>query len=327
MKRKFFKLFYRNKKKNRKFLRIYIIEGYLIPVYHSLNIEIIETIKIKRRGDKMNQEYLNILEKLRPIDNEFMQVLFRSEKCVELLVKTIFGDDVSVVKFKTEDKRKNLGGRSIWMDIVATLSDGKIVNIEMERSIENATPLRARYHASILDSSKSYPKQKWHKLPEMYVIFICEKDVFNTKQLVNHVQRTMDNGDLFKDKLHIIYLNASIQDESPLGLLMHDLMCEDPDNMHYKVLRKRVSHFKKTKGGRKKMCKELKKLVEEENKKAEKRGEKQGKLKIIMKILLNKFKNEDLEWVKDCNKKQIEKIEDNIHLDMSYHQFYQLVHS
>ena len=46
-----------------------------------------------------------------------------------------------------------------------------------------------------------------------------------------------------------------------------------------------------------------------------------------MKILLNKFKNEDLEWVKDCNKKQIEKIEDNIHLDMSYHQFYQLVHS
>ena len=324
-------------------MRIYIIEGYLIPVYHSLNIESIETIKIKRRGDKMNQEYLNILEKLRPIDNEFMQVLFRSEKCVELLVKTIFGDDVSVVKFKTEDKRKNLGGRSIWMDIVATLSDGKIVNIEMERSIENATPLRARYHASILDSSKSYPKQKWHKLSEMYVIFICEKDVLRSKKIIQYIDRYKDDGTLFKDKLHIIYLNASIQDESPLGLLMHDLMCEDPDNMHYKVLRKRVSHFKKTKGGRKKMCKELKKLVEEENKKAEKRGEKRGrkegekrgekrgkikgKIETLMKILIKKFTNENLEWIKDCNKEQLEKIEDNIYLDIDYKDFYQLVHS
>ncbi len=324
-------------------MRIYIIEGYLIPVYHSLNMESIETIKIKRRGDKMNQEYLNILEKLRPIDNEFMQVLFRSEKCVELLVKTIFGDDVSVVKFKTEDKRKNLGGRSIWMDIVATLSDGKIVNIEMERSIENATPLRARYHASILDSSKSYPKQKWHKLSEMYVIFICEKDVLRSKKIIQYIDRYKDDGTLFKDKLHIIYLNASIQDESPLGLLMHDLMCEDPDKMHYKVLRKRVSYFKNSERGKKKMCKELKKLVEEENKKAEKRGEKRGrkegekrgekrgkikgKIETLMKILIKKFTNENLEWIKDCNKEQLEKIEDNIYLDIDYKDFYQLVHS
>ena len=87
------------------------------------------------------------------------------------------------------------------------------------------------------------------------------------------------------------------------------------------------------------MCKKLRELVEEERKEAkqegvkigEERGEKRGilkgKIETLMKILIKRFTNENLEWIKDCNEEQIEKIEDNIHLDMSYHQFYQLVHS
>lgn len=283
----------------------------------------------------MNQKYLNIIENLRPIDNEFMQVIFRNKKCVELLVKIIFGNNVSVKKFNVEDERKNLKGRSVRMDIVATLNDGRIINIEMEKSQENALPLRARYHASILDSSKSYPKQKWHKLPEIYVVFICEKDVLKSKKIIQYIKRYKDEGTLFGDKMHIIYLNANIQDETQLGLLMHDLMCDNPDEMYYKVLRKRVGYFKKSEGGRKKMCKELEKLIEEENKKAEKRGEKrgrkkgkkQGKLEMIIEFLSNKFGNEDLNWVKNCNKDQIEKIKKNISKDISYKDFYQLVHS
>ena len=287
----------------------------------------------------MNQQYLEILEILRPIDNEFMKVLFKNQNCVELLVKTIFGDDVSLMKFETEDERKNLQGRSIGMDIVATLSDGKIINIEMEKNEENATPLRARYHASILDCSESFAGEEWNQIEEMYVIFICEKDVFNTKQLVNPIERYMVNGDLFNDKLHIIYLNASIQDESPLGLLMHDLMCSDPSQMYYEVLRTRVSYFKKSERGKLKMCKKLRELVEEERKEAkqegvkigEERGEKRGilkgKIETLMKILIKRFANENLEWVKECNEEQIEKIEKNIFKEISYKDFYQLVHS
>ena len=80
-----------------------------------------------------------------------------------------------------------------------------------------------------------------------------------------------------------------------------------------------------------------------ENKKAEKRGEKRGrkegekrgekrgkikgKIETLMKILIKKFTNENLEWIKDCNKEQLEKIEDNIYLDIDYKDFYQLVHS
>ena len=280
----------------------------------------------------MNQQYLEILEILRPIDNEFMKVLFKNQNCVELLVKTIFGDDVSLMKFETEDERKNLQGRSIGMDIVATLSDGKIINIEMEKSEENATPLRARYHASILDCSESFAGEEWNQIEEMYVVFICEDDFLKTNKIISHINRYIDEvGRLFNDKLHIIYLNASIEDESPLGLLMHDLMCRDPDQMHYEVLKTRASYFKKSEGGKYEMCKELEKIVVEREKLGEERGEKRGilkgKIETLMKILIKRFANENLEWVKECNEEQIEKIEKNIFKEISYKDFYQLVHS
>ena len=44
----------------------------------------------------------------------------------------------------------------------------------------------------------------------MYVVFICEEDVLKTNQLVSHIERYIDKHEQFKDKLHIIYLNASI---------------------------------------------------------------------------------------------------------------------
>ena len=46
-----------------------------------------------------------------------------------------------------------------------------------------------------------------------------------------------------------------------------------------------------------------------------------------MKLLLKKFPNKNLEWIKDCSKTQLEKIDDYILLNISYNDFYQLIHS
>ena len=173
----------------------------------------------------------------------------------------------------------------------------------------------------------------------MYVVFICEEDVLKTNQLVSHIERYIDKQEQFKDKLHIIYLNASMQDETPLGKLMHDMLCNDPDDMYYEVLRKRVSYFKRQEGGKRTMCEALEELINEAKKEGEnigeKRGEERGKLigeeygeiKKLMKLLLKKFPNKNFEWVKECSKTQLEKIDDYIFLNISYNDFYKLIHS
>ena len=287
----------------------------------------------------MNERYLEVLNKLRPIDDTFMRMIFRDHQCVELLMKIIFGEQFSLKRFETQEDHKQVVSRSVELDIVVYTHEGAVIGIEVETSKDNASPIRARYHASILDCDLSYPKEGWKEFPEIYVVFICEEDVLKTKQLVSHIERYIDKQEQFKDKLHIIYLNASMQDETPLGKLMHDMLCNDPDDMYYEVLRKRVSYFKRQEGGKRTMCEALEELINEAKKEGEnigeKRGEERGKLigeergeiKKLMKLLLQKFPNKNFEWVKECSKTQLEKIDDYIFLNISYNDFYKLIHS
>ena len=268
-----------------------------------------------------------------------MRMVFKDDQCAELLMTIIFGDQFSLKRFETQEDYKQVGYRSVALDIVLYTHEGVIIGIEVEKSKENASPLRARYHASVLDCDQSYPGEKWSHFPEMYVVFICEEDVLKNGKMLDHIQRYREDGNVFKDKLHIIYLNASMQDDTPLGKLMHDMLCNDPDDMYYEVLRKRVSYFKRQEGGKKTMCEALEELVNEAKKEGEdigeKRGEERGKLigekrgeiKKLMKILLKKFPNKNLEWIKDCSQTQLEKIDDYILLNISYNDFYKLIHS
>ena len=270
---------------------------------------------------KMNQEYLEFVKALRPIDDIFMKVIFNDQHCIELLFNIIFEEDISITKWHIQDEYRNLHGRTVIMDIAASTENGNIIDVEMERSLKNASPLRARFHASILDSSLSYVNEKWEKLPEIYVIFICEKDVLETNRLKNHIQRYGEDGEAFEDKVHIIYMNANKEDETPLGKLMHDLRCENHEDMYDEVLKERVRYFKQKEGGKKVMCDMMEKL----EKRGEKRGIKIGEMKSLIQILLKKFPGMNFEWVKECNEKQIEKIQNHILMNMSYEEFYKLV--
>ena len=245
-----------------------------------------------------------------------MRMVFKDDRCAELLMTIIFGDQFSLKRFETQEDYKQVGYRSVALDIVLYTHEGVIIGIEVEKSKENASPLRARYHASVLDCDQSYPGEKW-----------CEEDVLKTNQLVSRIERYIDKHEQFKDKLHIIYINASMQDDTPLGKLMHDMLCNDPDDMYYEVLRKRVSYFKKHEGGKKTMCEALEELVNEAKKEGEDIGEKRGEIKKLMKILLKKFPNKNFEWIKDCSQTQLEKIDDYILLNISYNDFYRLIHS
>ena len=92
--------------------------------------------------------------------------------------------------------------------------------------------------------------EKYEALPEAYVIFITENDVLKKGWPLYNVQRCLtDNGEVFGDGSHVVYVNAACQDDTPLGRLMQDLNCKDPNKMHYKELADTVTYFKSTKEG------------------------------------------------------------------------------
>ena len=91
----------------------------------------------------------------------------------------------------------------------------------------------------------------FEELPETFVIFITPGDAIGGGRPLHRIERTVEEtGRRFGDGTHIVYVSSSLaQRDTELGMLMHDLACTDPKDMHYEVLRKRVSYLKDTKEG------------------------------------------------------------------------------
>lgn len=172
--------------------------------------------------------------------------------------------DLRVQEVKVQHSIKNLQGRSIRLDIYAVDSDGKRYNIEIQRDDRGAGAKRARYNGSLMAANIANPGEECEDLPEIYVIFITERDVLEGNLPIYHVDSMIrENNQRFPDETHIIYVNSKITDETELGKLMDDFHCTEADEMNHPVLAKRVKFFKENPEGVRTMCKELEKMCEE----------------------------------------------------------------
>ena len=144
-------------------------------------------------------------------------------------------------------------------------STRKIYNVEIQRADEGANPKRARFNASLIDSREVAKGTAYQDFPEIWVIFITEKDLLGGGLPIYHVDRTITelNHKNFDDATHIAYANGAYRGSDALGLLMQDFFCSDPAKMHYPELARRVDYFKHENKGVKAMCEIMKQLQDE----------------------------------------------------------------
>ena len=99
--------------------------------------------------------------------------------------------------------------------------------------------------------------------PEAWVIFITENDIYGAGCPLYHVDRIIQELQRpFDDGAHILYVNGSNRDDTPLGRLMQDFFCERPEQMNYKELAKRADYFKAEAEGVNAMCELMEKFGE-----------------------------------------------------------------
>ena len=202
--------------------------------------------------NQRREGYLQRIKLLRLFDDDFFTRCFDgSPECTEFLLHIILEKpDLRVVEVKVQYTIKNLQGRSVRLDILAVDSTGKRYNIEIQRDDRGAGAKRARYNSSLVDANILLTGDDAENLPENFVVFITEHDVIGGNKPVYHIDRTIrETGGLFGDGSHILYVNGAWRDDSPVGKLMHDFSCTDPDSMNYALLADRVRYFKKDKEG------------------------------------------------------------------------------
>ena len=210
-------------------------------------------------------EYGVLIQKFRLIDDTFFNVCFDNyTEGMQLLLRIFFERDDLVVKHViTQQSTDNLYGRGVRFDVLAEDSEGKLYDCEVQRANEGAIPRRARYNSSMMDSRELAKGADVSELPETWVIFITENDIYGVGCPLYHVERIVQELQRpFDDGAHILYVNGANREDTPLGRLMQDFFCECPEQMNYKELAKRADYFKAEAEGVNTMCELMEKFGE-----------------------------------------------------------------
>ena len=233
----------------------------------------------------VRQEDLERIKRFRLMDDVFLTKCFEDDtESTQFVLRIILNKpDLVVLDVHTQVFVANLLNRSVKLDVVATDSEGRKINVEVQREDKGAGKRRARYNASMMDASFLEKGTDFDQLPEVYVIFITENDVLRQNKPLYEIERCiLGTGERFGDGSHILYVNGAYRDETPLGKLMHDFACPEPSQMYYDELAERVKFFKESKEGVTTMCK----AMEDMREKSLKEGERKNMIDTAKRMLL-----------------------------------------
>lgn len=258
--------------------------------------------------ERKRLEDLRRIQSLRLLDDDFMNKVFEDKACAEFLLQIILErTDLTVQKVHSQHNLKNLQGRSVRLDILATDEAGRVYNIEVQRSDKGAGAKRARYNSSLIDANITEPGDNYENLNETYVIFITEHDVLKAGRPIYHIDRMIQETNAsFGDGSHILYVNAQIKDNSALGQLMHDFACTKAEEMHYPILAKRVRYFKEEQEGVATMSRIFEEIKREAAQEAARKTAREKSIQVARRMLMmGKYSYEEISAISDLTMDEV----------------------
>ena len=145
----------------------------------------------------MNEKDLQMLKELRLMDDDFFsEALDGKIEAVEYIINTILErNDIKVKSTKAQVEYKSATKRSIILDIQAEDANGKVIDIEIQRSDRGFGVKRARFHSSMIDRTLLSKGEDFEDLVDTYVIFITENDKFGKGIPLYHIERRIEEMD------------------------------------------------------------------------------------------------------------------------------------
>ena len=263
--------------------------------------------------ERKRLEDLRRIQSLRLLDDDFMNKVFEDKACAEFLLQIILErTDLTVQKVHSQHNLKNLQGRSVRLDILATDEAGRVYNIEVQRSDKGAGAKRARYNSSLIDANITEPGDNYENLNETYVIFITEHDVLKAGRPIYHIDRMIqETNALFGDGSHILYVNAQIKDNSALGQLMHDFACTKAEEMHYPILAKRVRYFNEEQEGVATMSRIFEEIKREAAQEAARKTAREKSIQVARRMLMmGKYSYEEISAISDLTMDEVKALDE-----------------
>lgn len=223
---------------------------------------------------------LQIIKRWRLMDDDFMKRCLKNNiPAVECILRIIMEQpDLHVLSVTIEDTIPSLLGHGIRMDVHAVDSARTEYDIEVQRSDKGAGARRARFNSSLLDLNSLKKGNTYDQLPESYVIFITENDIFKAGLARYHINRIIEElSRPFNDGEHIIYVNGDYRGSDDIGKLMNDFRSSKVDDMILEPLKETVNRYKNNPREVAAMCADLEKWSMDERSEGRAEGRAEGR--------------------------------------------------
>ena len=203
------------------------------------------------------EELLKQIQAMNLFDDIFTSVVFKDEgACLHLVRQLMQNPKLNIIAFRTQDAIPMLISKSPRLDITAEDDKGTLYEIEIQRLEEPAPARRVRYYSSVMDSELLRKGVSYDKLPEVYLFYLSQKDIWQKGQTVYKLEQSLRFGDElmpYENGLHTLYVNAAIDDGSNIAKLMQYLKTAKVGDTSQGALSAHVNYLKSPEGGRAKM--------------------------------------------------------------------------
>ena len=217
-----------------------------------------------------------IVDALRPLDDVFWHKLAESrEFCQEVLQIILQNKDLTIISSIPQKSLRNIEGRSVILDVMCEDATGKYYNIEVQKENNDNHQKRVRYNGSNMDTYIVEKGIKFDNIPDVYVIYLSQFDVFQREKTTYHVDRILrETGEILDNGYYEMYVNATVDDKTDIAALMKVLASNKvPKDDRFQTVCKTIENLKVGKG-RNEMCQ----LVEEYKAEGKAEGEVKGKI-------------------------------------------------
>ena len=196
------------------------------------------------------------VEDLTLLDDTFMKIALNDIEACQHVIRILMDDPtIEIVEVRSQYRISKLVSKDAVLDILAEDTQGRVYNLEIQRKTTLNHARRTRRYNAMVDAEYLEKGKEYSEMPEVYVIYISETDIWKTRQTESPVEKHF-KGQMteYDDGQHTIYINAAINDGSPKAALMQYFKTCDPDDMSQGALSRRVRYLKREKGGIEEMC-------------------------------------------------------------------------
>lgn len=213
--------------------------------------------------DSLDQELIAGREKrvekarsLNLLSDVFMSAALNDRQACQYVLRILLGiPDLVVKEVRVQYRISKVTSHDAVLDVLAETGAGKLANIEIQRKDTVDHARRTRFYGAMIDSEYLAKGKGYNELPDVHILYISETDLWNAGKTCYPVDKYFRGTELlYEDGMHVLYVNAAVDDGSEVARLMKYFKTANPGDMTHGDLSKRVHFLKSEEGGYKSMC-------------------------------------------------------------------------